>query len=137
MGCRVCSKRGNRKEVPCSPGHGTGKRSDLAEPSGGSKCRAAPTMFRDETQPVQRQWRAGYTADPPRGVQVEKREAEGRTGTASLLAPAPNLSASPQPDSHSLMSASCSLSKSGRLFIILGFNSKNPGTGGPAEFAQN
>lgn len=100
MGSRVCSKRGNRKEVPCSPGHGTGKRSDLAKPSGGSKCRAAPTMFKDETQPVQRAWRAGYTADPPCGVQVEEREGEGRAGTASLLALDHNLPASPQPDSQ-------------------------------------
>lgn len=100
MGSSICSKRGNRKEVPCSPGHGTGKRSDLAKPSGGSKCRAAPTTFKDKTQPVQRGWRAGYTADPPCGVQVEEREGDGRAGTASLLALAHDLSASPQPDSR-------------------------------------
>ena len=86
--------------MPCSPGHGTGKRSDLAKPSGGSKCGAAPKTFKDETQPVQRAWKAGYTADPPCGVQMEEREGEGRAGTASLLALAHNLSTSPQPDSR-------------------------------------
>ena len=44
--------------------------------------------------------RAGYTADPPCGVQVEEREGDGRAGTASLLALAHDLSASPQPDSR-------------------------------------